>query len=52
MVSTVFNELGSPWTSCSVTVPEVVGFQVMVTGVPAAMPEKSVLVKGFAPLPD
>lgn len=50
MVSTVTNAPGSPWTSCRVTVPVVVGSQVTVKGSPAVMPVKSELVKGFGPV--
>lgn len=50
MVATGFRSSLLPvslWTSSSVTVPSVVGVQVMVIGLPAVIPEKSVLVKGF-----
>jgi len=38
---------GSPCTSFNVTVPEVVGDQVMLVGVPAVIPVYEGLVKGF-----
>lgn len=50
MVETGFRSSALPvslWTSCSVTVLWVVGVQVMVNGLPAAIPVKAVLVKGF-----
>jgi len=47
MVATSVKADGSPWTSFNVTVPEVVGSQVIFVGVPAVIPVYEVLVKGF-----
>lgn len=50
MVATGLKLPGSPCIRTSVTVPSVVGVQVMSNDSPAAMPWKSVFVKGFGRL--